>query len=354
MAMSYGARVRRAGGDRRQGPPDREGDARGRGLPGPSLVIAYATASRTATTLCAGHASNRSSPSTRGLAALPLRPAPHRPPARRRSQLDSGAPKTPSRAYHAQREPLPHARGGRPQRATGASRPAGRQAERRPPVPAPLGLSYGVRRRRELAGGRRPNDHGPFDDAISACSSPHPLMPGSSPLADDLDTVRRLEDAGAAAIVMRSLFEEQIVGEELATTTPTRRERVLTPRRSRICPTRRSSRSARTSTSSSFRRIKAAGSMPVIASLNGTTTGELDRVRASDRAGGRRRPRGQRLRARDRSTRVRRGRRGPHGRRRHGRPRGGRDPDRRQALAVLLVARAPRAAPRRGRRRTAW
>ncbi|MEJ2032989.1 MAG: dihydroorotate dehydrogenase-like protein, partial [Deltaproteobacteria bacterium] len=37
-----------------------------------------------------------------------------------------------------------------------------------------------------------------------------PLMPGASPLADDLDTVRRLEDAGAAAIVMFSLFEEQI------------------------------------------------------------------------------------------------------------------------------------------------
>jgi dihydroorotate dehydrogenase (fumarate) len=46
---------------------------------------------------------------------------------------------------------------------------------------------------------------------------PHPLMPGSSPLADDLDGVRRLEDAGAAAIVLRSLFEEQIVGDELAT-----------------------------------------------------------------------------------------------------------------------------------------
>jgi len=39
---------------------------------------------------------------------------------------------------------------------------------------------------------------------------PHPLMPGASPLADSLDTVKRLEDAGAAAIVMRSLFEEQI------------------------------------------------------------------------------------------------------------------------------------------------
>ena len=39
---------------------------------------------------------------------------------------------------------------------------------------------------------------------------PHPFMPGASPLADEIDTVRRLEDAGAAAIVLRSLFEEQI------------------------------------------------------------------------------------------------------------------------------------------------
>ncbi|MEI6558027.1 MAG: dihydroorotate dehydrogenase-like protein [Rhodospirillaceae bacterium] len=38
----------------------------------------------------------------------------------------------------------------------------------------------------------------------------HPLMPGASPLVDDLDTVRRLEDAGASAIVLHSLFEEQI------------------------------------------------------------------------------------------------------------------------------------------------
>jgi dihydroorotate dehydrogenase (fumarate) len=44
---------------------------------------------------------------------------------------------------------------------------------------------------------------------------PHPLMPGASPLVDDLDSVRRLEDAGAAAIVMHSLFEEQITRDEL-------------------------------------------------------------------------------------------------------------------------------------------
>ena len=45
---------------------------------------------------------------------------------------------------------------------------------------------------------------------------PHPLVAGAGPLADDLDGVRRLEDAGAAAIVLRSLFEEQITREQLS------------------------------------------------------------------------------------------------------------------------------------------
>jgi dihydroorotate dehydrogenase (fumarate) len=45
---------------------------------------------------------------------------------------------------------------------------------------------------------------------------PHPIMPGACPLPDDLDMVRRLEDAGAPAIVLRSLFEEQIVTEQVA------------------------------------------------------------------------------------------------------------------------------------------
>ena len=43
---------------------------------------------------------------------------------------------------------------------------------------------------------------------------PHPLIPGASPLADELDGVKRLEDAGAPMIVLRSLFEEQIVHEQ--------------------------------------------------------------------------------------------------------------------------------------------
>lgn len=43
-----------------------------------------------------------------------------------------------------------------------------------------------------------------------------PFMPGASPLVDDLDVVRRLEDAGAAAIVMHSLFEEQLAAEQVS------------------------------------------------------------------------------------------------------------------------------------------
>jgi dihydroorotate dehydrogenase (fumarate) len=42
----------------------------------------------------------------------------------------------------------------------------------------------------------------------------HPIMPGASPLVDHLDMVKRLEDAGAAAITMHSLFEEQITREQ--------------------------------------------------------------------------------------------------------------------------------------------
>ena len=38
----------------------------------------------------------------------------------------------------------------------------------------------------------------------------HPFIAGASPLSAHLDSVRRLEDAGAAAVVLHSLFEEQI------------------------------------------------------------------------------------------------------------------------------------------------
>jgi len=42
----------------------------------------------------------------------------------------------------------------------------------------------------------------------------NPLVPSSSPLSKHLDTARRLEDAGAAALVMYSLFEEELHAED--------------------------------------------------------------------------------------------------------------------------------------------
>jgi dihydroorotate dehydrogenase (fumarate) len=41
----------------------------------------------------------------------------------------------------------------------------------------------------------------------------HPVVPSASPLSQKLDGIRRLEDAGASAIVLYSLFEEEIEGE---------------------------------------------------------------------------------------------------------------------------------------------
>jgi dihydroorotate dehydrogenase (fumarate) len=41
-----------------------------------------------------------------------------------------------------------------------------------------------------------------------------PLVPSASPLSEDLGSVKRLEDAGASAIVLHSLFEEQIRRDE--------------------------------------------------------------------------------------------------------------------------------------------
>ena len=38
----------------------------------------------------------------------------------------------------------------------------------------------------------------------------NPLVASASPLNSKLDNLRRLEDAGAAAIVLPSLFQEQI------------------------------------------------------------------------------------------------------------------------------------------------
>jgi dihydroorotate dehydrogenase (fumarate) len=101
---------------------------------------------------------------------------------------------------------------------------------------------------------------------------PHPFMVGASPLVDHLDTVRRLEDAGSAAIVMHSLFEEQITAAQTGRIhhmDPLNKQfaTVLSyfpePERYALGPDEYLEQ---------LRRIKSAVKVPVIASLNGTTS----------------------------------------------------------------------------------
>lgn len=99
----------------------------------------------------------------------------------------------------------------------------------------------------------------------------NPFMVGASPLIDDLDTVRRLEDAGSAAIVMHSLFEEQI------TASRTGRIHHLDPLDKHFdtilsyFPKPEHYALAPDEYLEHVRRIKHAVRVPVVASLNGTT-----------------------------------------------------------------------------------
>ncbi len=101
----------------------------------------------------------------------------------------------------------------------------------------------------------------------------HPLMPGASPMADDLDMVKRLEDAGASAIVMRSLFEEQIVREQLGAAAHLgAHDNAFAEALSYVPPTSVFAMGPDTYLEQ-LRRIRATVSVPVIASLNGATPG---------------------------------------------------------------------------------
>jgi dihydroorotate dehydrogenase (fumarate) len=81
---------------------------------------------------------------------------------------------------------------------------------------------------------------------------PHPFIAGASPYGYSIDRIKRLEDAGCAAIVLHSLFEEQIEGSN----DPELRE----------CPFGPDEYARH------IVHVKEAIHMPVIASLNGCTS----------------------------------------------------------------------------------
>ncbi len=102
---------------------------------------------------------------------------------------------------------------------------------------------------------------------------PHPLVPGASPLAEDLDTVRRLEDAGAPMITMYSLFEEQVVREELSLTNSIETPKECYAEALSYFPDPDEFVLGPDEYLEQVRKVKAAVSVPVVGSLNGTTEG---------------------------------------------------------------------------------
>jgi dihydroorotate dehydrogenase (fumarate) len=115
---------------------------------------------------------------------------------------------------------------------------------------------------------------------------PHPLIPGASPLVDDLDRVRRLEDAGAPLIVMHSLFEEQITSEQLAMSRAMDAGVDSFAEALSYLPELDGHRFGADEYLEKVRKIKTAVSVPVIGSLNGTTEGGwLDYSRLIAQAG---------------------------------------------------------------------
>jgi len=115
---------------------------------------------------------------------------------------------------------------------------------------------------------------------------PHPFISGASPLSDNLDTVRRLEDAGAAAITLRSLFAEQLDAEGLATHRAMDGISHASPEAATYLPDPDDFLLGPDAYLDHLAQVKAALAIPVVASLNGARAdGWVDYARQIAAAG---------------------------------------------------------------------
>lgn len=101
---------------------------------------------------------------------------------------------------------------------------------------------------------------------------PNPLIVGSGPLTNDIDTVKALEDAGAAALVLRSLYEEEITGEQMAAFFNSESHGESFAEATTYSPDPEVALGP-DEYLEHLRSVKDAAGIPVIASLNGTTSG---------------------------------------------------------------------------------
>ena len=101
----------------------------------------------------------------------------------------------------------------------------------------------------------------------------NPLVPSASPLSRSLDGIRRLEDAGAAAVVMYSLFEEEITLESIQLDHYLNYLTESFAEALTWYPEERHYRIGPEEYLSNLRRAKEATAIPIIGSLNGVSTG---------------------------------------------------------------------------------
>jgi dihydroorotate dehydrogenase (fumarate) len=100
-----------------------------------------------------------------------------------------------------------------------------------------------------------------------------PIVVSSTPLSDSVDNVRRMEDAGASAVVLSSLFEEQLILESKALDEDLSRGTESFAESLGYLPDLKDYRMTQDVYLEHLRRTKAAVKIPVLASLNGATTG---------------------------------------------------------------------------------
>ncbi len=100
-----------------------------------------------------------------------------------------------------------------------------------------------------------------------------PLVPSASPLSDEIDDVRRMEDVGAAAVVLYSLFEEQITRESEALQQHLMYGTESFAEALTYLPEPEEYRAGPDEYLDHIRKAKEAVRIPVIASLNGSSIG---------------------------------------------------------------------------------
>jgi len=100
-----------------------------------------------------------------------------------------------------------------------------------------------------------------------------PIVVASTPLSETLDNVRHMEDAGASAIVLTSLFEEQLALESRALDEDLSRGTDSFAESLHFLPELRDYRMTHDGYLEHLRRAREAVDIPIMASLNGATSG---------------------------------------------------------------------------------